>query len=300
MSETLTRVTKKLLHYTGKAIADFKMIEKNDRVMVCLSGGKDSFTLLSVLELLRKRSHGKFELMAFTLDQRQPGWDDSGLKAWLEDRRIPYEILSKDTYSIVKEKVPEGKTYCSLCSRLRRGNIYRYAEENGFNKIALGHHRDDLIRTLLMSIFYSGEIRSMPPKLLSDNKKHMVIRPLAYCQEQDIITFAKEQQFPIIPCNLCGSQENLARVRVKNLIDTLTKENPKIPSNMLHALTSVKPSQLMDKSLWDFKNLGAQEGRFAEKNDAEFGVLELSQDMEFAELETISKKSACHTDADLF
>lgn len=259
-------IQKKLLHYTGKAIADFNMIQRGDRVMMCLSGGKDSFTMLKMLTLLRRRAPQKFELFAFTLDQAQPGWDDTRLKEWLDATKVPYEILREDTYSIVKDKIPEGNTYCSLCSRLRRGIIYRYAEDNGFNKVALGHHRDDLIRTLLMSILYSGEIRSMPPKLLSDNKRHIVIRPLAYCQEADIIAYAQEQQFPIIPCTLCGSQENLARQRVKVLIDNLAKENPKIPSNMLHALTSVKLSQLMDKKQWDFKNL--------EKHQAEGVMLE--------------------------
>jgi tRNA 2-thiocytidine biosynthesis protein TtcA len=231
------------------------MIRKGDRVMVCLSGGKDSFTLLTLLNRLRIRSNHKFTLFAFTLDQAQPGWDDSALSDWLKAREIPYEIMRQDTYSIVKSKIPEGQTYCSLCSRLRRGIIYTYAEENGFNKIALGHHRDDLIRTLLMSILYNGELRSMPPKLLSDNKRHIVIRPLAYCQEQDISDYAKEQNFPIIPCNLCGSQQNLARQRVKVLIDGLTRENEKVPSNILHALGAIKPSQLMDDSFWDFKNL---------------------------------------------
>lgn len=250
-----SRIEKKLLHYTGKAIADFKMIKSGDRIMVCLSGGKDSYTMLRILRLLQRRAKVKFELFAFVLDQAQPGWNDSGLRAWLHDSTVPFDIVTQDTYSIVKEKIPEGKTYCSLCSRLRRGIIYTYAEKHGFNKIALGHHRDDLIRTLLMSILYSGEIRSMPPKLLSDNKRHIVIRPLVYCQENDIIRYAKEQKFPIIPCNLCGSQENLARQRIKVLIDELAKENPKIPSNMLHALTRVKVSQLMDKSLWNFKDL---------------------------------------------
>ena len=223
--------------------------------MVCLSGGKDSFTLLTILNMLRLRSNNKFEIFSFTLDQAQPGWNDTHLKQWLADRNIPHEILTRDTYSIVKEKIPEGQTYCSLCSRLRRGIIYRYAEERGFNKIALGHHRDDLIRTFLMSIFYNGDIRSMPPKLLSDNKKHIVIRPLCYVQEEDIKAFAAAEAFPIIPCNLCGSQENLMRQRIAKLIDDLAVENPKIPSNMLHALQSLKPSQLMDKQLWPYKTL---------------------------------------------
>lgn len=250
-----SKIERKLQHYIEKAINDFAMIKKGDKVMVCLSGGKDSFTLLTILNNMRIQSNYKFELMSFTLDQAQPGWDDSTLKAWLENKKIPYQIITRDTYSIVKEKLPEGKTYCSLCSRLRRGIIYTYAEEHGFNKIALGHHRDDLIQSLMMSILYNGTVKSMPPKLLSDNKKHIVIRPLAYCQEKDIETFAEEQQFPIIPCNLCGSQENLMRKRIKKLIDDLAKENPKIPSNMLHAMQSVRPSQLMDKKLWDFKGL---------------------------------------------
>lgn len=250
-----SQLEKKLLHYTGKAIADFNMIQRGDRVMVCLSGGKDSFSLLTILDQLRRRSGNKFEIFSFTLDQAQPGWDDSALRQWLEDRSIKHEILTRDTYSIVKEKIPEGKTYCSLCSRLRRGIIYRYAEENGYNKIALGHHRDDLVRTLMMSILYNGDIRSMPPKLLSDNKKHIVIRPFSYVQEKDIIAYANTQEFPIIPCTLCGSQENLMRKKVTRLIDQLAEENPKVPSNILHALQSIKPSQLMDQSMWNFKNL---------------------------------------------
>lgn len=251
----LAELEKKLLHYTGKAIADYDLIQHGDRIMVCLSGGKDSFTLLRVLQLLQQRAKVKFEIFAFTLDQAQPGWDDRALKDWLIAHHINHTILTRDTYSIVKEKIPEGQTYCALCSRLRRGIIYRYAEENNFNKIALGHHRDDLIRTLLMSILYNGDIRSMPPKLLSDNKKNIIIRPLVYCQENNIAEFARLMKFPIIPCNLCGSQENLMRKRIKNLIDQLTLENPKVPSNMLHALTSLKPSQLMDKKYWNFKNL---------------------------------------------
>jgi len=236
------------------------MIQEGDRIMVCLSGGKDSFTMLRILRFLQQRAKVSFELFAFTLDQAQPGWDDKGLREWLISSKIPFEILTSDTYSIVKEKVPEGKTYCSLCSRLRRGIIYRYAEEKGFTKIALGHHRDDLITTLLMSILYNGEIRAMPPKLLSDNKKNIIIRPLAYAQENDIAAYAKLMAFPIIPCNLCGSQENLMRKRVKALINELAQENPKVPSNILHALSAIKPSQLMDKTFWDFKNLEKQRG----------------------------------------
>lgn len=251
----LAKLEKKLLHYTGKAIADFNMIQKGDKVMLCLSGGKDSFTLLYILNLLRQRSNNKFELFSFTLDQGQPGWNDAKLHEWMKAHRIPYEVYKQDTYSVVIEKVPEGKTYCSLCSRLRRGSIYTYAAKHGYTKVALGHHRDDLITSLMMSILYNGEIKSMPPKLLTDNKDQIVIRPLAYCQEDDIAEYATLREFPIIPCNLCGSQENLARQRTKALIKSLAQENEKIPSNILHALQALQPSQLMDKRHWDFKGL---------------------------------------------
>lgn len=259
-----SRVEKKLLHYASKAIADFNMIQTGDKVMVCLSGGKDSYTMVSLLNKMRITSNYKFDMQVFTLDQSQPGWSDADMRHWLEERHIPYEILTKDTYSIVKQKIPEGKTYCSLCSRLRRGIIYRYAKTHGFTKIALGHHRDDLIHTLLMSILYNGKIKSMPPKLLSDSKEHVVIRPLAYCQEKDIIAYMKEQQFPIIPCTLCGSQERLARQRVKKLVNELATENPKIPSNLLHSLQSLHPSQLMDDNFWNFKDLEKQRVQRAE------------------------------------
>lgn len=255
----LEQLEKKLLHYTGKAIADYNMIQHGDRIMVCLSGGKDSYTMLWLLRKLQRRAKHQFDLLAFTLDQGQPGWDDANLRAWLTEQGIPFEIITRDTYSIVKEKIPENKTYCSLCSRLRRGIIYRYAEEHGYNKIALGHHRDDLIRTLIMSICYGGVVRSMPPKLLSDNKKNILIRPLVYCQETDIAAFAKLKEFSIIPCNLCGSQTNLMRVKVRKMIDAMAAENPKVPSNILSAVGNVKPSQLMDAGLWDFKNLERQQ-----------------------------------------
>ncbi len=251
----MAKLEKKLLHYITKAIADYKMIEKGDRVMVCLSGGKDSFTLLYLLNEIRKNSQNRFSLHSYTLDQSQPGWNDAGLRAWLEDQRIEYTVEKRDTYSVVTEKIPVGNTYCSLCSRLRRGNIYRFAEENGFNKVALGHHRDDLIQSMLMSMLYNGQIRSMPPKLLTDNKRNIVIRPLAYCKESDIIEYSKIREYPIIPCNLCGSQENLKRQRVKRLIDELASENEKVPSNLFGALSNIQPSQLMDKKLWDFMKL---------------------------------------------
>lgn len=266
--KTLERLEKKLLHNIGRAIADYQLIESNDKLLVCLSGGKDSFTMLYLLRKLQQRAKVPFSIQSFTLDQSQPGWNDDVLHAWLKDHQFDYKILTEDTYSIVMDKIPEGKTYCSLCSRLRRGIIYRYAQTHGFNKIALGHHRDDLITSLLMSIFYNGEIKSMPPKLLSDDKKNIVIRPLAYCQEKDIAEYAQLKAFPIIPCNLCGSQENLARKKTKKLIETLAQDNPNIPSNMLHALQSVRPSQLMDKKLWDF-NLAAETTENIETNNVE-------------------------------
>ncbi|MBK9132182.1 MAG: tRNA 2-thiocytidine(32) synthetase TtcA [Gammaproteobacteria bacterium] len=249
------KLERKLLNYMGKAIADYSMIQRGDRILVCLSGGKDSYTLLTLLNKLRLRSRGRFEIFSYTLDQGQPGWDDRAMRAWLQASGIPHVIEARDTYSVVIDKIEEGKTYCSLCSRLRRGNIYRFAAEHGFNKIALGHHRDDLIQSLLMSILYSGEIRSMPPKLLTDTRRHIVIRPLAYCQERDILAYAQLRDFPLIPCNLCGSQENMTRRKVKQLIQDLAGDNPKVPSNILNALGNLQVSQLMDRSLWNFREL---------------------------------------------
>lgn len=254
-AKALEKIEKKLLNYLKKAIHDYDLIQKNDKIMVCLSGGKDSFSLLFLLHKLNKLTGNKFSVFSYTLDQSQPGWDDSKLRNYLESHGIPYEIETRNTYKVVIDKIPEGKSYCSLCSRLRRGNIYRYARDNGYTKVALGHHRDDAIRTLFMSVCYSGEIRSMPPKLLSDDKQNIIIRPLIYCQEKDLKQYAELMAFPLIPCNLCGSQTNLARVRMRKVIDELTAQNPKVPSNILHALQNVKKSQLLDKQLWDFTKL---------------------------------------------
>lgn len=250
-----SRTEKKLLHYTGKAIANFNMIQTGDRVLVCLSGGKDSFTLLKLLHTLQRRTNNKFTVSAFTLNQGQPGWLDTNLRTWLENSQIPFTIWERDTFSIVKSKISADKNCCSFCSRLRRGIIYRYAKEQGFKKIALGHHRDDLIESLLMSILYSGEICSMPPKLLTNDNQHIVIRPMAYCQEVDIIKYAAEQNFPVVSCGICSSQKHSTRANVKLLISQLAAHNPKVPSNILHALQRVRTSQLMDQELWDFKNL---------------------------------------------
>ncbi len=249
------KLEKKLLHYTGKAIADFKMIESGDKILVCLSGGKDSFTMLAMLKSLQLRSKKKFELFVFSLKQENSEWYDGAFKTFLVKESIPHEILTKDIYSVVKAKVKAGSGHCSLCSRLRRGIIYSYAKEYGYNKIALGHHRDDLIQTLLMSIFYSGAVRSMPPKLLTNDKKHIVIRPLAYCQEKDIARYAKLKDYPIINCNMYCKERGTRRESTAKLIETLTKENPKIPSNILHAIGSIHPSQMMDHNLWNFKDL---------------------------------------------
>ncbi len=263
--QSTSKIEKKLLHYVGKAIADYNLIQTGDRILVCLSGGKDSFAMLNLLRLLQMRSNNKFSFFVFTLNQSQPGWNDTNLQSWLTEHNIPFTVLKRDTFSIVKQKIPAGKTYCSLCARLRRCIIYRYAKEHGFTKIALGHHRDDLIETMLMSIMYSGVTSSMPPKLITNDKKHIVIRPLVYCQEQDIIKYAKEQQFPIMSCGLCGNQPHLMRNKIKQLIATLASENPKVPSNILHAISNIKLSQLMDNGLWDFKLLESHlEGNIAE------------------------------------
>ena len=247
----MTKTEKKLRHYITKAVADYKLFDKGYKVMLCLSGGKDSFGLLKVLTNLIKDKVYDIDLHVYTLDQSQPGWDDSKLRAYLDDLGVNYEIETKNTYAVVVDKIPESKTYCSLCSRMRRGNIYRYAKEHKMDKIILGHHRDDLIESLLMSILYQGQIKSMPPKFVTQDGENTVIRPMVLVQERDLIEFAKEEQFPIIPCNLCGSQENLKRKKVKNLIKELALDNPKVPSNILNSLSNVLPSHLMDRDLFD-------------------------------------------------
>ena len=249
------KLQKRLRRQVGEAIADFKMIEEGDRVMVCLSGGKDSYTLLDILINLRQSAPIHFDLFAVNLDQKQPGFPEHVLPAYLETRGIPFHIIEQDTYSVVKRVVPEGKTTCGLCSRLRRGLLYGYATRNGMTKIALGHHRDDILETFFLNLFYGGTIKAMPPKLLSDNREHIVIRPLAYCKERDVEAYAQIRDFPLIPCNLCGSQENLQRQAMKEMLRGWERQYPGRVETIFTALQNVVPSQLADHKLFDFMNL---------------------------------------------
>ncbi|MGJ7083577.1 tRNA 2-thiocytidine(32) synthetase TtcA [Morganella morganii] len=251
----INKLQKRLRSHTGKAIADFNMIEDGDRIMVCLSGGKDSYTLLSILQSLQQSAPIRFSLVAVNLDQKQPGFPEHILPEYLEKLGVEYKIVEENTCGIVKEKIPEGKTTCSLCSRLRRGILYRTATELGATKIALGHHRDDILQTLFLNMFYGGKLKGMPPKLMSDDGKHVVIRPLAYCREKDIERFAEAKGFPIIPCNLCGSQPNLQRQVIKDLLRDWDKRYPGRIETMFRATQNVVPSHLCDTELFDFKSI---------------------------------------------
>ncbi|MGR9012054.1 MAG: tRNA 2-thiocytidine(32) synthetase TtcA [Gammaproteobacteria bacterium] len=249
------KLQKKLRHTVGDAIADYNMIENGDKIMVCLSGGKDSFTLLDILMHLQKTAPVEFELIAVNLDQKQPGFPEHILPEYLASLGVPYHIIEKDTYSIVKRVIPEGNTTCGLCSRLRRGTLYGYAEANNVTKIALGHHRDDILETFFLNIFYGGKLKAMPPKLLSDDKKNIIIRPLAYTREKDIERLAVFKNYPIIPCNLCGSQENLQRQAMKIMLKTWDKQFPGRLETIFTSLQNVAPSQLADTQLFDFAGL---------------------------------------------
>lgn len=250
------KLAKRLRHQVGRAIADFGMIEDGDRVMVCLSGGKDSYTMLDVLLQLQKKAPVEFSITAVNLDQKQPGFPEDVLPEYLKSVGVDFHIIEQDTYSVVSRVIPEGKTMCSLCSRLRRGALYTHAEQHGFTKIALGHHRDDLVNTFFLNLFFHAKLSGMPPKLLSDDGKHVVIRPLSYVREADIEAYADAKGFPIIPCNLCGSQENLQRKQVKRMLEAWEKESPGRIGTMARALGDIRPSQLSDPKLFDFLALG--------------------------------------------
>ncbi|MEI7916664.1 MAG: tRNA 2-thiocytidine(32) synthetase TtcA [Methylophilaceae bacterium] len=254
-SNTFIRLRNSLISATGKAIGDFNMIENGDTVLVCMSGGKDSHAMLMLLLALQERAPIDFKLIAMNLDQKQPGFPADILPTYLEKLGVDYRIVEADTYSIVKEKIPEGKTTCSLCSRLRRGVIYRTAKELGANKIALGHHRDDIVETLFLNLFFGAKMKAMPPKLATNDRQNIVIRPLAYCSEKDIAAYARQMEFPIIPCDLCGSQENLQRQKVKEMLHAWELEQPGRINNIFRAITNVEPSHLADGRLYDFKNL---------------------------------------------
>jgi tRNA 2-thiocytidine biosynthesis protein TtcA len=249
------KLAKRLRRQVGEAIADFNMIEEGDKVMVCLSGGKDSHALLDVLLALQPKSPVRFELIAVNLDQKQPGFPEHVLPEYLQSRGVPFRIVEQDTYSVVKRVVPEGKTMCSLCSRLRRGALYRAADELGATKIALGHHRDDILATFFLNLFHGGQLKAMPAKLRSDDGKHIVIRPLAYVAEDDLVAYAEHKAFPIIPCNLCGTQENLQRKVVGEMLAEWERRNPGRVESIMRALSEVRPSHLLDRKLFDFSEL---------------------------------------------
>jgi tRNA 2-thiocytidine biosynthesis protein TtcA len=249
------KLQKRLRRHVGQAIADYNMIEEGDKIMVCLSGGKDSYAMLDILLGLQKTAPVNFELVAVNMDQKQPGFPEEVLPNYLDSLGVPYYIVEKDTYSVVKAVVPEGKTTCGICSRLRRGTLYGFAEEIGATKVALGHHKDDIVETLFLNLFHGGRLKAMPPKLLSDDKRNIIIRPLAYCREYDLAEYALQKQFPIIPCNLCGSQENLQRQAIKQMLQEWDKQTPGRTETIFGALTRVSPSQLADNTIFDFTNL---------------------------------------------
>jgi len=255
ISHNQNKLQKRIRRLAGNAIIDFNMIENNDKIMVCLSGGKDSFCLLDVLLHFQQVAPINFELIAVNLDQKQPNFPAQVLPEYLTNLGVKFHILEQDTYSVVKEKIPAGKTTCSLCSRLRRGALYTFADQIGANKIALGHHQTDILETFFLNLFYGGNLKAMPPKLLADDKRNIIIRPLSYCEEQDLAKYAELKKFPIIPCNLCGSQENLQRKTIKKMLANWEKEHPGRTKIMFRALSHIQPSQMLDQNLFDFSNL---------------------------------------------
>jgi tRNA 2-thiocytidine biosynthesis protein TtcA len=255
VSNNFVKLRNQLISATGKAVGDYNMIEDGDTILVCMSGGKDSYSMLMMLLALQERAPIDFKLIAMNLDQKQPDFPTDVLPNYFEKLGVEYRIVEADTYSIVKEKIPEGKTTCSLCSRLRRGVIYTTAKSLGANKIALGHHRDDIVETLFLNLFYGAKMKAMPPKLATNDKQNIVIRPLAYCSEKDIASYARQMAFPIIPCNLCGSQENLQRQNVKEMLQAWEREQPGRVNNIFRAIGNIEPSHLADINLYDFKHL---------------------------------------------
>lgn len=255
MASELKRLKKKLQHAVGESVVQYGMIEQGDRIMVCMSGGKDSYAMLDILLALQKKAPIDFDLVAVNLDQKQPGFPEHILPEYLSAQGVEFHIIEQDTYSIVKEKVPEGKTTCGLCSRLRRGILYNFADEIGATKIALGHHSDDIIETLFLNMFFNGQLKAMPPKLRSDDKRHVVIRPMAGCKERDIERYAEARQFPIIPCNLCGSQENMQRKVIKSMLKEWEVDYPGRRDIIMRSMENVKPSHLADAGLFDFEAL---------------------------------------------
>jgi len=274
--ETLefNKLQKRLRRNVGNAITDYNMIEESDVVMACISGGKDSFAMLDILLGLQKAAPIKFDVIAVNLDQKQPGFPDHILPNYFESLGIPYYIVDKDTYSVVKEKIPEGKTTCGLCSRLRRGTLYSFAEKIGATKIALGHHMDDIVETMFLNMFHGSRLKAMPPKLRSDDKRNVVIRPLTYCREKDLIAFAEQRGYPIIPCNLCGSQENLQRQNIKAMLTDWDKQTPGRVESIFKSIQNVSPSQLADRNLFDFNELPLD--RTTERAEYEFKEAEVS------------------------
>ena len=290
LSNNVQKLFKRLTGNVGKAIADYNMIEQGDTVLVCVSGGKDSFTLLSILMAMQERAPIDFKLVAMNLDQKQPGFPEHILPGYFKQIGVDFRIVEADTYSVVKEKIPEGKTTCSLCSRLRRGIIYRTAKELGANKIALGHHRDDMVHTLFLNLLFGGKIKAMPPKLITDDGAHVVIRPLAYCAEADIARYARAVEYPIIPCNLCGSQENMQRQKIREMMQDWDRRYPGRTEAVFTALQNVVPSHLADNKLFDFR--GLQLGDAVEEGDTAFDGPQFGEELSLPEPFPVPLKTA--------
>lgn len=283
-SKDFSKLSKQLKRDVGRAVGDYSMIKEGDKIMVCLSGGADSYTMLDIIIHLQKVAPINFDIIAVNLDQKQPGFPEHVLPEYLENLGVNYKVVESDTYSIVNEKLKEGQKTCWLCSRMRRGILYNTAEELGATKIALGHHSDDIVETMFMNMMQGSSLRAMPPKLLSDDKRNIVIRPLAYCREKDIKAYAELRKFPIIPCNLCGSQEDLQRQNTKAMLAEMEIKNPQVVSNMLKALTNVSPSQLADNNLYDFKNLESQVSHGSVDNTKQVKVPTNGQQILFKEI----------------